>query len=89
MRQVIGWALVGLFAVLLCAVAGCSDSGAATRTLWHAGYKNVHITGWSPLSCSDSDSTCTGFEATAPDGSPVGGAVGCGYFFKGCTVRLK
>lgn len=36
-----------------------------------------------------SDGTCTGFEAVGPTGAHVTGVVGCGYFFKGCTVRIK
>lgn len=75
--------LFGLF------LAGCTNSSGATRALLDAGYRQVVITGWSALSCSQDDDTCTGFTAIGPSGRQVSGAVGCGYFFKGCTIRLS
>jgi hypothetical protein len=75
-----------LFAALV--ALSCSNEGAAYETLRASGYKDIHISGWSPMSCGDSDGTCTGFEATGPTGQKVSGAVGCGYVFKGCTIRV-
>ncbi len=77
--------------LLLCTVflGACTSEGAATRALLDSGYTGIVITGWSPLSCSKDDSTCTGFTAVTANGRHVSGAVGCGYVFKGCTVRLS
>lgn len=76
--------------LLLCAlVLGCSDATATRRALAESGFKDVITTGWAMFGCSDSDGTCTGFIATGPTGVRVEGYVGCGYFFKGCTLRLK
>jgi len=70
-------------------MAGCTDDEGANHALRIAGYKNIQLTGWSMWSCSKDDGSCTGFVAIAPDGERVEGAVGCGYLFKGCTVRIK
>lgn len=69
-------------------LAACTSPDKARKTLEAEGYKNIKILGYSTLSCADDDGTCTKFEATAPSGRRVQGAVGCGYMFKGCTVRL-
>lgn len=50
-----------------------------------SGLKDVEITGWAPLQCSNGDAFCRHFEATR-DGERVAGVVGCG-FFKSCTIR--
>jgi hypothetical protein len=78
-------------AALLLLAFSCTDEDAAGHALRIAGYKNIHLTGYSFWTCSDSDGTCTGFTATAPNGEAVEGAVGCGFWScsKGCTVRVK
>lgn len=55
------------------------------------GFTNIQITGYDAFACYDSDGTCTGFEATNPQGRQVRGAVGCSRTGcgKGCTVRFK
>jgi len=72
---------VGLFA--------CTSDCDARKTLQAQGYSNIEITGYAPMSCSDDDTTCTGFKAVGPTGVHVEGAVGCGVACKGCTVRIK
>lgn len=76
-----------LFGLAVVAVAGCTDSSVAQRTLSGAGYKNIQITGYSLFGCSDDDFFHTGFEATGADGSRVSGTV-CSGFFKGATIRM-
>jgi len=53
-----------------------------------SGFTSIKTTGWEWGACSDSDSTCTGAVATGPTGQRVKVAVGCGFWFKGCTVRI-
>jgi len=79
------WVTLGL---CLLSLTGCTNGEGASEALRAAGYTKIAITGWSPLSCSNSDGTCTGFVAVGPSGRTVTGAVGCGYVFKGCTVRV-
>ncbi len=69
----------------------CTDDGAALSTLRASGYKNIRLTGYSFFSCGKDDGTCTGFEAIGPGGTPVKGAVGCGFWScsKACTVRVE
>lgn len=69
-------------------LTSCTSEGKARSTLEAEGYTNIEITGYSYGSCSKDDSTCTGFVARSPGGRKVTGAVGCGYVFKGCTVRI-
>lgn len=76
-------------AALIAGLSGCTDESGARRTLEAEGFSNISITGWDAWSCGKGDDTCTGFEATGPTGRRVAGAVGCGYFFKGCTVRVS
>lgn len=77
-----------LILFLSLAAAACTNEGGAFHALKVSGYREVRLTGYS-FSCAKDDGTCTGFEATAPDGERVEGAVGCGLTFKGCTIRLK
>jgi len=82
---------IALVALLIAPMfASCTNEEAAARTLRVNGYKDVRLTGYEFWGCSKDDGTCTGFEATAPNGERVKGAVGCGLFGcdKGCTVRL-
>ncbi len=69
-------------------VASCTDDGAAFQALKASGFTEISLTGYSFAGCSKDDGTCTGFTAKGPTGVRVSGAVGCGYVFKGCTVRL-
>jgi hypothetical protein len=68
--------------------AACTSADKARQTLEAEGYTHIKIGGYS-FSCSDSDSTCTKFEAISPGGKRVHGGVGCGYVLKGCTVRIE
>ena len=69
------------------ALSGCSDASTARRVLEENGYSNIKITGHAWFTCADSDDFSTGFEATAPGGRHVTGAV-CSGFFKGATIRF-
>lgn len=71
------------FVVLL---AGCTNPNAKI-TLENQGYKNVKLTGYQFMKCSDDDITHTGFQATSPSGVVVTGTV-CEGVFKGKTIRL-
>lgn len=84
-RSGIAAMLLLMFASLM---AGCTDTGRATRVLADAGYKSVRLTGYSFLLCGKDDDFSTGFEATSPSGALVSGAV-CSGWFKGATIRLK
>ncbi len=79
--------LILVLALLLGGVSGCSDEDAARSALLDEGFKDIQITGWE-FGCAKDDGTCTGFHATGPTGRRVTGVVGCGYVFKGCTVRI-
>lgn len=78
--------------VVLVLALSCTSPDRAASTLEAQGFTNVEITGFEMLSCSSGDGTCTGFDATAPGGHRVHGAVGCGRMAgcgKGCTVRIE
>jgi len=75
-------------AIIALITAACTSDDKARKTLEAEGYTHIKIGGWSP-SCSDDDGTCTKFEARGPSGKQVRGVVGCGYVFKGCTVRIE
>ena len=72
--------------VVLALSSSCTNDDGAQEALEGAGYTNVKLTGFS-FGCAKDDATCTGFTATGPTGRPIRGAVGCGYLFKGCTIR--
>lgn len=79
-------------ALLLVVMFSCTNEEGAMHALKVSGYKNIELTGHEWTSCSKDDNTCTGFEATAPSGAVVTGAVGCGYSSgcgKGCTIRIS
>ena len=73
---------------LLLLAAGCSDTDKARQVLQNQGYTNINMTGWTPFVCGREDTYKDGFEATTMAGVRVKGAVCCGMFFKGCTVRF-
>ena len=62
--------------------------GSSGRQPDEHGFTDVKIGGYSPFGCSESDDTCTEFTAKRGDRA-VRGVVGCGYLFKGCTVRFE
>lgn len=69
-------------------LTSCSvDDDTARRVLDLEGYTDIELLGWSPLSCSNSETRSGGFRATR-DGRSVEGVVCCaGYFWGDCTVR--
>lgn len=75
-------------AVASLALAACSDEGAAKESLVKAGFEDIEITGYSPLSCGKDDFSSTGFKATNSHGTRVEGIVCCGLIFKECTIRF-
>jgi len=72
---------------ILALLGGCTDASTAQRVLHQQGYTNVVITGYRPFLGSQGDTYVTGFEATAPNGTRVTGAV-CSGFLKGATIRF-
>lgn len=73
--------------LILGLLSGCTDASTAKRVLHQQGYTDVVITGYRPFVGSDGDTYVTGFEATAPNGSRVTGAV-CSGLLKGATIRF-
>ncbi len=67
-------------------MVSCTDEEGAYKALHSAGYTDIQLTGYT-MSCGRDDYTCTGFIAKGPTGVLTEGAVGCGAFFKGCTIR--
>lgn len=65
----------------------CTQKDKTVQLLEQQGYKEVKITGWRPFMAADSDSFSTGFEAKAPNGQKVTGAV-TGGLMKGSTIRF-
>lgn len=72
---------------LVFALLSCTAPDATRETLESAGYTDVAITGWSPMTCSDDDDFETGFRAKNPKGDWTTGTVCCGFLLKGCTIR--
>lgn len=58
----------------------CTDEGKTRQVLMDQGYMNIVMTGYSYGTCAEDDNTCTGFEATSPNGTRVRGAVSCGLW---------
>ena len=75
-----------LFFILLLLV-GCTTEDATIKTLKKAGYSNIEITSWKPLSCGEGDWYSTGFTAENVNGEKIDGVVCCGLIFKSCTIR--
>lgn len=79
---------VSLAIVLL---LSCTDEGRTRDIVEAEGYTDVQTMGYS-FRCSDDDTSCTGFSATAPNGrDTVKGVVGCGMHGgcgKSCTLRI-
>jgi hypothetical protein len=68
-------------------LAACTDESGSRKALESSGFSEIRFTGYSPFSCSDSDTFSTGFTAKNPAGHAVKGTVCCG-FLKSCTVRF-
>lgn len=67
--------------------SGCTvRESTAMRALHGAGYKQVHLGGYSWFGCSDEDDFSRKFTAVGADGKPVKGVV-CSGVMKGTTVR--
>jgi len=77
--------LVGLFAI------GSSDTPNYTHVVESQGYTNINIgeSAWWGCGREDSPFSSVYFNALGGDHKPVAGVVCCGYFFKGCTVRIE
>ena len=83
--------IIILFSVLMFLI-NCTNESGSISALEDMGFNNIQLTGYSFGSCSDKDSTCTGFTAVNTKGRMVSGAVGCGLnwgWSKGCTVRFS
>lgn len=76
-----------MFFIML-ALMGCSAPDTSEEALHKAGFTDVEITGWEPLTCSEDDTFSTGFRARNAQGQMVDGVVCCGLFTKNCTVRF-
>lgn len=64
--------LLGMFSGCL-----CTAPDASVRTLEKAGFKNIEITGYTPISCANNDLSSTGFTAKDSNGVLVQGVVCC------------
>lgn len=80
--------LIAIVLALAIVTSSCTNDNGARKALEAQGFSNIQLTGWAAAMCGEDD-TCTGFVATGPTGRRVEGAVGCGYWFKGCTIRIK
>lgn len=77
-----------ILAVICIFSVSCSNSNDAKRALHGAGYTDIEITGWKPLSCDEKDFYSTGFIARNPNGNTVSGVVCSGILFKNATIRF-
>lgn len=73
---------------ILFLLAGCTQPDRSKALLEAQGYKDVRITGYSILACSEDDVYATGFVATSPVGQQIAGTVCAGVLFKGATIRF-
>lgn len=78
--------------IIIALLVSCVDEERTVRVLADQGYTHITTDGHS-RGCSDGDTYCTAFEAMAPSGRIVRGAVGCGESGgcgggKGCTIRV-
>jgi hypothetical protein len=82
-----------LFMLCLFVAGSCTSPDSARKALEAQGFTDIDLRGWSPLSCSDSDDTSTGFRARNTNGQIVEGVVCCTWagsacgLGKGCTIR--
>lgn len=80
------------YAIFFAFLLSCADPDRTRATLEAEGFTRISITGYEWTSCGHGDTYCTGFDALAPSGRRVHGAIGCGMqggCTKGCTVRLE
>lgn len=77
--------------VIVCAavMSSCSDGEGATKVLEKQGYTDVKTDGHAYFSCPKDYTVTTKFEAKAPNGQPVKGAVCRGYFFRNSIVSIE
>lgn len=73
--------------LLLLFLACMTDNAATVSTLHKAGYSDIRTDGYAWLMCGDGDTYHTAFTAKNPAGETVSGAVCCGMWSKGCTIR--
>lgn len=73
--------------LVLVALAGCTDEGAARKALDGSGFTDVKITSYAYFGCGKEDTFHTGFEARGPSGQFVDGVV-CSGWMKGATIRF-
>lgn len=65
-----------------------ADRETSRKTLEQMGYTEVHLGSVEILTCG-SYASCIGFNAYSPGGKvKVKGAVGCGFLFKGCDIKI-
>lgn len=81
----VGIALIAAFPFV--APVACTTPDRATDVLVAQGYTEVQITGYAYFDCGKGDLFATAFEAKAPSGQRIEGAV-CSGLLKGNTVRL-
>lgn len=70
-------------------LSGCYDPDTATAVLDDIGYTEVHITGFSILSCPEDSVYSTGFTAYSPSGKYVKGAVCSNLLASDSTVHIN
>lgn len=83
--------LIKILPLVLCALSltGCYDPDTATAVLDDSGYTEVHITGFSILSCPEDSVYSTGFTAYSPSGKYVKGAVCSNILATDSTVHIN
>lgn len=72
--------------ITLIGLSACTAPEYSEDTLRQAGYSDVKIGGWAPLSCGNDDMFSTRFQAKNPVGNLTSGVVCCGLM-KMCTIR--
>lgn len=77
-----------LSVLLTLSLTACTDEASTIKTLKAHGFTDIVVTGWEPSMCGGDDDYSTGFRAKNPHGEIVAGAVCCGAWTKGCTVRF-
>ncbi|PMQ04199.1 hypothetical protein DyAD56_16040 [Dyella sp. AD56] len=78
---------IALLAFACLALAACTDEATTRAALDAEGFTDVHITGYAPFSCADSDDYATSFVATNAKGKRVQGVVCSSLMGKNATVR--
>lgn len=81
-------AAVFILVVIAFSFTRCYNEEDSKRVLENAGYTDIEIKGRAYFMCSEDDTYATAFQATAPNGRSVTGAVCCGFVGKACTIRF-